>query len=273
MSKHLSPAYQLYSAREEMANDMEGTLLQLAGMGYQGVEFAGFFEKSAKEINKLMKKSGLTPISSHVPLQQIREDMRGVIAYHEDIGCPYITVPYLVEEDRPGAPGFSDVLRTLYTFGRMCKKHGITLLYHNHDFEFVDVSGQPGLDFLFSAIPADLLQTEIDTCWVRYVGADPAAYICKYDRRCPLVHLKDFEGTRGDRPPYALIGLESAATAGGDTPFMFKPLGHGCQDVPSLVEAARSSHAKWLIVEQDESPERPALEAARMSAECLLPLL
>ncbi len=273
MSKHLSIAYQLYSAREEMAADMPGTLAQIAQMGYQGVEFAGFFERRAKEIQKLMKKTGLVPISSHVPLQQIREDMHGVVAFHEEIGCPYVVVPYLVEGDRPGAAGFANVLRTLYAFGRLCKKHGLTLLYHNHDFEFVELSGQIGLDFLFDAIPADLLQTEIDTCWVKYAGADPAAYIGKYARRCPLVHIKDYEGVRGDRPPYALIGLETAEPAAETgTPFMFKPAGYGCQDVPSLVRAAKESHAKWLVVEQDESPERPALEDARMSADYLLGL-
>ena len=107
MSRHLSIAYQLYSAREDMANDVEGTLAQVAGMGYRGVEFAGFFERSAKDINKLMKKTGLTPVSSHVPLQQIRENMRRVVEFHEDIGCKYIAVPYLTENDRPGAPGFA----------------------------------------------------------------------------------------------------------------------------------------------------------------------
>ena len=271
MSRHLSIAYQLYSAREDMANDVEGTLAQVAGMGYRGVEFAGFFERSAKDINKLMKKTGLTPVSSHVPLQQIRENMRRVVEFHEDIGCKYIAVPYLTENDRPGAPGFAGVLQTLYTFGRLCKKHALTLLYHNRDFEFIELSGRTGLDFLFDAIPADLLQTEIDTCWVRYAGADPAAYVRKYTRRCPVVHIKDYEGGRGDRPPYALIGLEtSAAESEGDAPFLFKPVGCGCQDIPGLVCAARDAHAKWLVVEQDESPERPALEAARISAEYLL---
>lgn len=67
MSRHLSIAYQLYSAREDMANDVEGTLAQVAGMGYRGVEFAGFFERSAKDINKLMKKTGLTPFPAMCP--------------------------------------------------------------------------------------------------------------------------------------------------------------------------------------------------------------
>lgn len=274
MSKHLSAAYQLYSAREDAGSDMEGTLAELARMGYEGVEFAGFFEKSAKEVRKLLKKAGLKAVSSHVPLQQIRDGMHAVLDYHEELGCSCIAVPYLVEEDRPGAPGFAAVLQTLYAFGRQCKKRGFTLLYHNHDFEFVELSGQTGLDFLFAALPPALLQTELDTCWIKYAGADPAAYIRRYAGRCPVVHLKDYVGVRGERPPYALIGLESdAAPQGGEQPFQFKPLGGGCQDVAALVEAARESGARWLVVEQDESTERTPLEDARLSAQHLTQLL
>ena len=104
MSKHLSPAYQLYSAREDASNDLEGVLDQLSRMGYEGVEFAGFFEKTAKEVRKLLKHTGLKAVSSHVPLQQIRDDMQSVLDYHEELECGCIAVPYLAEEDRPGQP-------------------------------------------------------------------------------------------------------------------------------------------------------------------------
>ena len=117
MSKHLSPAYQLYSAREDASNDLEGVLDQLSRMGYEGVEFAGFFEKTAKEVRKLLKHAGLKAVSSHVPLQQIRDDMQSVLDYHEELECGCIAVPYLAEEDRPGQPGFARVLETLSAGG------------------------------------------------------------------------------------------------------------------------------------------------------------
>ena len=191
MSKHLSPAYQLYSAREDASNDLEGVLAQLSRMGYEGVECAGFFERSAKEVRKLLKHTGLKAVSSHVPLQQIRDDTQSVLDYHEELECGCIAVPYLAEEDRPGQPGFARVLETLYTFGRQCKKRGIVLLYHNHDFEFAQISGMTALDFLYAAVPASVLKCELDTCWIRYAGADPADYLRRYAERCPVVHLKD----------------------------------------------------------------------------------
>ena len=89
----------------------------------------------------------------------------------------------------------------------------------------------------------------------------------------PTRHLKDYVGGPGGPAPYALLGQDEPAREDGGQPFLFKPLGDGCQDIPALVEAAREAGTRWLVVEQDESPERPALEDARLSAEHLLPLL
>lgn len=260
-------AYQVYSAREEAQADLGGTLAKIKSLGYDGVEFAGFYGHTAEEVKAMLEASGLKAVSSHVPMAQIQADMFGVIAYHQAIGCPYIAVPYLDETHRPGSAGFAAMLHVIYKFGRLCREGGITLLYHNHDFEFVTLSGQYGLDFLYEAVPADILQTEIDTCWVKYAGLDPAQYVRKYARRCPLVHLKDYVGRRDGKTPYGLIG--SQKTADADVAFSFKPVGMGCQDMPAVVAAALESGAKWLIVEQDLSPERPPLEAARLSREYL----
>ncbi|MEG0768112.1 MAG: sugar phosphate isomerase/epimerase, partial [Clostridia bacterium] len=147
---------------------------------------------------------------------------------------------------------------------------GIQLLYHNHDFEFVKLSEQYGLDFLYDCVPATYLQTELDTCWVNYAGENPAAYVRKYAGRCPVVHLKDFVGRKGDKQPYALIQADGAATgAAMDVQFEFRPVGHGCQDIPAIMTAGIESGASWFVVEQDLSVGRPALEAARMSRDYL----
>ena len=146
--KQVPVAYQLYSAREDVAKDMNGVFKQLKAMGYDGVEFAGFFGHSAEEIKKMLDDNGLVAISSHVPVQAIQEDMFGTIAFHQKIGCRYIAIPYLDDAHRPGTPGFADMLRLIQRFGRLCKEAGIQLLYHNHDFEFVQLSGMYGLDFL-----------------------------------------------------------------------------------------------------------------------------
>ncbi len=259
-------AYQIYSAREEAQKDLDSVLASLKSFGYDGVEFAGFYGHTANEIKALLNKHGLVAISSHVPFQLITEDMFGTIAYHQAIGCRFIAIPYLDEATRPGAQGFAKTLASIYQFARLTKEAGITLLYHNHDFEFVTLSQQYGLDFLYEAVPAELLQTELDVCWVKYAGVDPAAYIRKYAGRCPIVHLKDYVGVKGGTTPYALIGLdenEKKDTAA----FEFRPVGHGCQNIESILIAGIQSGAEWFVVEQDESPD--PLSDAKTSIETL----
>lgn len=165
-------AYQIYSAREEAEKDLNAVLAALKGMGYDGVEFAGFYGHSAQEVKAMLDKHGLVAISSHVPFAQIEADMFGVIAYHQAIGCSHIAIPYLDDATRPGSTGFGRTIAVIHRFARLMKEAGLTLLYHNHDFEFVQISGQYALDFLYDAVPADLLKTELDVCWVKYAGED-----------------------------------------------------------------------------------------------------
>ncbi|MDD3334721.1 MAG: sugar phosphate isomerase/epimerase [Eubacteriales bacterium] len=260
--------YQVYSAREEAEKDLDSVLASLKKMGYDGVEFAGFYGHTAQEVAELLKKHGLIAISSHVPFVSIEADMFGIIAYHQAIGCKYIAVPYLDETMRPGAAGFGHAIAVIHRFARLMKEAGMTLLYHNHDFEFVKLSDEYGLDFLYHAVPEDLLKTELDTCWVKYAGEDPAAYIRKYAGRCPIIHLKDYVGRKGEATPYALIGLDENEKKAVSS-FEFRPVGHGCQDVESLLTAGIESGADWFIVEQDMSVGRTPLEAAEMSIETL----
>jgi sugar phosphate isomerase/epimerase len=209
-------------------------------LNLEGVELAGFYGKSAQEMHALLDAYKLEALSSHVALQLIEEDMFGVIAYYLAIGCKRISVPYLLDADRPGQPGFARVVQVIHRFARLCREAGITLLYHNHDFEFVKLSGSYALDFLFGAVPEELLKTEIDTCWVRYSGLDPAEYVKKYAGRSPIVHMKDYVS---DEPTAPCMPRPAS--------FQFRPVGKGCQDVASLVGASVGAGAEWLVVEQD----------------------
>ena len=264
--------YKIYSAREEAEKDLAAVCAKLKEFGYDGVEFAGFYGYTAEQINDILSANGLVAVSSHVPYVSIVEDMAGTIAFHKAIGCKFIAVPYLDEQTRPGAPGFAAAIRNIAKFGAMCKAEGIQLLYHNHDFEFIKLSGQYGLDFLYDAIPAELLATELDTCWVNVAGENPAAYIRKYAGRCPVVHLKDFIGAKKEGEVlYALIksdGSDDVKVEQKDEPaFDFRPVGYGKQDIPGIIAAGLESGAQWFIVEQDRSSERPPLDAAKMSCD------
>ena len=267
----LPVALQLYSVRGDLEADFLGTLCKVSELGYDGVEFAGLYGYEPAQIKNWCDSLGLVPISAHVPLAEMLADIDKVIADYKAIGCEYIVVPYVTEERRPGGELFMQMIDEIRAIGQKVKDAGLVLLYHNHDFEFAKLeNGQCGLDFMYENIPADLLQTELDQCWLKYAGYDPVEYLQKYSGRSPVVHLKDFfvQGEQeGD--PYALIGLDEGEKK-ANTAFEFRPLGHGVQDIPSIIEASKAAGSKWLGVEQDNpSMGKTPFESVQMSIEYL----
>ena len=154
---------------------------------------------------------------------------------------------------------------SLRNFGKFREK--ITQ-FNNHDFEFLKIDGKYALDILYDSVPADLLQTELDTCWVNVGGEVPADYIRKYAGRCPVVHLKDFYGEKSD-DMYELIGIDAKAPARPGN-FEFRPVGSGLQNMPAILDAAEKAGAEWVVVEQDQpSMGKTPMECAATSMEYL----
>ncbi len=265
---------QLYSVRDEMEKDFKGTLKKVKAMGYDGVEFAGLFDHSVEEVKEALAEADLVPVSAHVPFVDMMADPEGLMDTYSRIGCKYVVIPYLTEEYRPGCEKFQEVIDGARVLGEAANKYGMKLLYHNHDFEFVKLDGKYALDVLYDTIPADLLQTEIDTCWVNVAGENPADYIRKYTDRAPIVHIKDFFKKGEVSKMYALIGIEDEETeAKEEGVFEFRPVGYGLQDVISLIKASEDAHANWIIVEQDEpSLGKKPIECVTMSINYLNPL-
>lgn len=267
----LPVALQLYSVRGDMAQDFYGTLKAVKEMGYDGVEFAGLYDNTPAQIKAWCDELGLVPISAHVPLAEMLADIDKVIADYKAIGCEYIVVPYVTPERHPDGELFAQMIEEIRTIGQKAKEAGLVVLYHNHDFEFkLTPDGKIGLDALYEAIPADLLQTELDLCWVKYAGQCPVEYIKKYAGRAPVVHFKDYYASgEQTEDPYALIGLNEGEEKENKA-FEFRPLGCGVQDVCALLKAAKEADSKWIVVEQDNpSMGKSAMECVAMSIEYL----
>ncbi len=267
MIRNMPIALQLYSVRDDLAADFEGTLRKVKELGYEGVEFAGLCGLEAQDIRAMLDKLGLVGISAHVPIADLLADIPKVVGDYKTIGCQYIAIPWLDENRRPGHPGYAQTLADIRAIAEECARQGLQLLYHNHDFEFVMVDGMYALDRMYAEMPADLLQTELDTCWVNVAGEDPAAYVRKYTGRAPVVHLKDFV-MPGKKPAhlYELIGVDEEKTAKEDEVFEFRPIGHGAQDIPAILDASVAAGAKWVVVEQDSpSMGKSPMECAAMS--------
>ena len=243
-------AVQLYSVRQEAQADLFGTLSKIKEMGYNGVEFAGLYDHSPADVRRMCEEIGLVPVSAHVPYTDMLANPEKVIGQYAEIGCKYIAVPYLTPEHRPGTPAFPEVIKNIAYLGSIAKSFGIQLLYHNHDFEFVKIDGKYALDILYEEVGADLLATELDTCWVNVGGVNPAEYIRKYTGRSPVVHLKDFYGEKSD-DMYELIGIDSKPPK-RPSGFEFRPAGKGLQNFPEILAAAHDAGANWVVVEQDK---------------------
>lgn len=245
-----SVAVQVYSVRDDAAADLRGTLEKIKKMGYDGVELAGLYDNEPAEIKKMCDEIGLVPISAHVPYVDLVNDTKGVLSQYATIGCKFVAVPYLNTEYRPGTDKFPEVIENIKMIGKCAKEMGIQLVYHNHDFEFIKLDGKYALDILYDEVPAEYLETELDTCWVNVGGEVPADYLRKYAGRARIVHLKDFTGEKSD-DMYELIGIESKAPARPKN-FEFRPVGSGVQNFPEILKACEDVGAEWVVVEQDK---------------------
>lgn len=263
-------ALQVYSVREQMQEDFYGTLKKVKEFGYSGVEFAGLYGNDPLEVKKMCEEIGLVPVSAHVPFDELMGNMEETIDCYAKLGVKFVVIPYLTEEYRPGQPGFQKVIDGAKVLGEALNKKGIVLGYHNHDFEFVKIDGEYALDILYKEVGPELLQTELDTCWVNIGGENPAEYVKKYAGRTPIVHLKDFAGGKSENM-YALIGIDEDEKKESANAFEFRPVGKGVQNFPAIVEAADAGGAEWYVVEQDEpSMGLDRLECAEASIKYLL---
>lgn len=130
-------ALQLYSVRGDMEADFTGTLKKVKALGYDGVEFAGLFGRSAQEVRGAARRDrACGGISAHVPYAEMMTDPEKVLGDYAAIGCAYIAIPYAEEAYRPGGEKFEEMVENAKMLGRIAKEKGMVLLYHNHDFEF-----------------------------------------------------------------------------------------------------------------------------------------
>lgn len=268
--KQFKVGLQLYSVRNDMEKDFEGTLKAVKDMGYDYVEFAGFFGKSADEVKEILDRLGLTAISVHEGTQNFNEKGQEAIDYLKAIGIKYCAIPWYNKDDMENK--WDEMIADFKNYSKALKDAGIKLLYHNHDFEFKKINGEYMMDRLYKELDSSVLDPEFDTCWVHYAGENPCEYIEKYAGRVEVIHLKDFVCKNlGGGPVYALIDKDGNEIKGTkeDNGFEFRPVGSGIQNFPTILEAAEKSGTEIVIVEQDQFVGIEPLEGVKQSREYL----
>ena len=208
----LPVALQLYSVREELAQNFEGVIRKVSQMGYNGVELSGIGDQDDPgEMKRIIESYGLEVVSVHMPFADMESKPGEMFDRALKAGCKYVVIPWLDKDVMLTDDQIDHTIERVRALGKKAKEAGLSLLYHNHDFEFRKIDGEYLLDRIYRKIPAEYLKTQLDTCWVRVGGEDPAEYILKYAGRSPIVHIKDYSGS-ASKGMYGLIGNKRKKT-------------------------------------------------------------
>jgi sugar phosphate isomerase/epimerase len=181
---------QLYTVRNEMGKDFEGTLAKVAAAGYREVEFAGYFDHAPKDVRAILDRHKLTAPSTHVDYATVEMKLAQIIETSHVIGHKFLVNPWIDEEMRKQPDVWKRMAATFNKAGEACKKAGLQFAYHNHHFEFVPVNGVMPYDQLLKECDGDLVRMELDLCWITVARQDPLLYFQRYPGRFPLVHVK-----------------------------------------------------------------------------------
>jgi len=256
---------QLYSVRDILPKDYEGTLKRLSELGYREVEAAGFFGHSAGEVKQAMEHAGLRCVSAHYALKDLLPKVDEIIQFGKDLGLSYVVCssPMLKDPSRVKDPG-SRAARESMTLddwhwnaeqfnhiGEKVNTAGMRFAYHNHTPEFRSENGVMFYDELLKATDASKVSMELDCGWAVVAGQNPADLLSRYPTRFSMLHVKDFKmtptSTPTDHPPST-------------------EMGHGTIDYRPIFEAAKKADIKHAFVEQEEF-DMPEMEALKIDAD------
>ncbi len=249
---------QLYTVRDLMKNDFDGTIAKVAQIGYKEVEFAGYFGHSAQQVRDVLSKNGLTAPSTHVQYDELDEKFPSVIEFSKAIGLEYIICPWIPEELRKSPDIWKQASEKFNECGEQTKQAGMQFGYHNHWFEFLPANGKLPYDELLKMCDPKLVIMEMDLCWITAAGADPLKYFNEYPGRFPLVHVKDLKKL----PKVTQGGSQNF----GDTVDL-AAVGSGIIDWKRIFAQSDKAGIKHYIVEHDH-PKQP-LENIKKSYEYL----
>jgi sugar phosphate isomerase/epimerase len=261
----------LFTVRDQMKADPDGTLRAIADLGYRYVE-SGLLPS----LGLAAQAAGLKQASAYAPTYLVTGNRQawagsgGLLPESYDWsravdeartrGLEYLVVVYLQWAERGGLDVYRDLATRLAKAGEACRKAGLGLAYHPHAFEYEPIDGVRPIDLMLKETPKDLLSLELDVFWASIAGADPAKMIEAHTGRVPLLHLKD--KAKGTPVQYDETRVPKEA---------FKEVGRGEIDWAAVLSAAAKAGVKYYYVEQDYCAASP-LDSLRLSRQALAAL-
>lgn len=230
----------MYSLREDMAKDLEGTLAQAKRLGFDGVELAWYAGHPVEAVREAVQKLGIEVWSCHTDVKEMLADPHKNFSDIASLGAKYVIICHMFPEERPDGERFEETLAAVQMLEKMAREeYGLTMLYHNHEFDMkVLPDGRRSLEASYDSFPVG---GELDVCWVELCGASTVELLKKYAGRIPLMHIKDYRRT--------------PAPEGWDAPAPgceYCPMGWGEIDFASIFAAAEETGVEAMILELDE---------------------
>jgi len=242
--KRIPIGLQLYSVRGDCGKDLAGTVEAVAKMGYEGVEFAGYYGKTAQELKKLLADNGLKCCGTHTALGTLRGDnLKSTVEFHQALGNKFLIVSGMNHKTRAD---WENVAKEFSAIAAKVAADGMRIGYHAHGGDFRALDGSTPWDIFFSAAdPKVVMQLDTGNCLGG--GGDPVAVLKKFPGRAVTIHLKEHGGT----------GL----------------IGEGKVPWGEVLALCSSGGTEWYIVEQEHYGAGTPLECSRRSLENLKKLL
>jgi sugar phosphate isomerase/epimerase len=243
-------ALQLYSVREDCSKDFIGTLRKVSEIGYEGVEFAGYYGMKAEDLKKNLDEIGLKVAGTHAKIDTLLGDeIQKTIEFNSTLSNRFLIVPGLPKEYTGSKEAWSKTADIFNEISEKVKPYGMRVGYHNHWTEFKPVDGEIPWDIFFGTVRKDVIM-QLDTGNAMKGGGDPVEILKKYPGRAVTIHLKEFS-SENDK---AIIGE-------GEVKW---------NEILNLCETAGKT--EWYIIEQESYAYRP-IDCVRLCLQSLKRIL
>ena len=225
---------QMYSLRQYTNDNLIGTLKDVAGIGVKGIEFAGYFGHSAKELKAVLADLGLAPAGSHIGWHMLEGEAGGlnaVIDYSAELCEPYIICPGLPHAMTDSRSAWLNTAEQFNRIGEQVAKAGMKFAFHNHSSEFEEFDGEFGLSILFNNTDPKYVRMELDTCWCDVTGKVKSVdFMKQHAAHLELLHIKEI-------------------TAIGDP--TAKAIGQGAMDFKAICDLGKELGVTWYTIEHE----------------------
>ena len=260
------PGVQLWTVKDEIARDFEGTLRAIGRLGYKRIEAAGWHDRTPRQFRDACRAAGLDCVSAHYGLGDLISDMETRLAFARDVGARYVVASSPApsrppEQGKPWSVGVAEAMtladwrsnaEAMDRIGRRARQMGMRFGYHNHSAEFLAYERRLPMDEIVRLTDPANVVLELDIGWVAGAGYDPVETIHRYAPRIHLLHVKDIAVP--NHVPGSLPRDERTTV-----------IGEGSVDWPAVFRAARRAPIHSYFVEQEEPFTEPPLQALAKS--------